>query len=269
MENIIKSQAINSAEELREYLEVKARGHNYYKYYAPKPFIDEIINNHCLYLSTGTNWNDTIDKNEFNSEGSDHLNFALCLSYSRSESVAMWMLYSGNNGCMIDYDSKIIKEVLSTPVISLGYFDGPFIEERSVSSKDFSIRIIDIIYYGESKTEGCYYVKRSDETNQEFNSMIVDDLKLCKKTTAWSYENECRIIVSISSKYKTEKTSHVRVIIDEESINRIKKRVYDSPNTIELAYNPCKLAGKINWNLCRDCKDKCYKKDCLLRNNER
>ena len=83
------------------YLSHKAASHNYYKYYAPKHYIDTILREEAVFLSDGENWNDVCDRERLNNDNR-YKRFALCLSYSRSENVAMWMLYAGNDGCMID-----------------------------------------------------------------------------------------------------------------------------------------------------------------------
>ena len=81
----IKSNSITTSEELVEYLSQKALNHACYKFYSNREKIHNIINTHSVYLSSGQNWNDVIDKENFNPKDSEHINFGLCLSFSKSE----------------------------------------------------------------------------------------------------------------------------------------------------------------------------------------
>lgn len=119
MKKCIKENRIKNVDELKEYLTERAKNHNWHKYYAKRKYISTILENHTVYLSDGRNWNDTLDVENFNNAKSERVNFGLCLSFSKSESVAMWMLYSGNEGGMIDYSQKIINDILATEEIEL------------------------------------------------------------------------------------------------------------------------------------------------------
>lgn len=181
-----KLSMISTTNELKKYLSGKALKHKYYKNYTKLSRVATVFKNHAVYLSNGRNWNDVLDKENFNNELNVYVNFGLCLSYSQSENIAMWMLYSGNDGCMIDYDKTTIKAILDAPTISLGYFDknkGSFQKVELLGRNDFEISIIDVMYYGEPKSiaVGKYYIKRSDEVVNEFDSKLVDGLKFCKK----------------------------------------------------------------------------------------
>ena len=266
LEKEIKKGEFDSADDLFNYLKTKAKKHNYHKYYAPKNYIDDILKNHCLYFSNGKNWNDKIDRDSFNTNDAEFVYFGLCLSYSRSENIAMWMLYSRNNGCMIDYERTLINDILSTGHIALGYFEDNQFKVDSFLSSDFEIIQTDVIYYDDNKDgENYYYVKRSDETNKKFNKELVHGLARCKKTVAWSYENECRIIISIPQKHISPSVTHVKIEFDEKYVEKMKPRIYDSPNATSLTYNESTLAGKINWDLCKDCKEKCMNSECHNR----
>lgn len=249
--------------DLSEYLAKKAINHKNFKYYSKRDRIEGILKNHTVYLSDGRNWNDTKDYKNFNDEKSKTLNFGLCLSFSKSESVAMWMLYSGNDGCMIDYTAELVKSILETETVKLGFFEnGNFevLQTLSKSKKEFSISISDVIYYGESKKgdiDKYYYVRRSGESNDLLKKEIVDEC-FYRKTLPWYYENECRIVVSVPKELLEPNISKYEMAMIEFSetyVDTLQKRVYDSPNNENGTYKPSTLAGNINWNLCRGCKE--------------
>lgn len=244
--------------ELENYLKTKAHNHNQFKYYAERYKIKGILTNHCVYLSDGSNWNDTNDKLTFQNCRKGYTNYALCLSYSLSESVAMWMLYSKNDGAMIDYNKDVIKDIINSEEIELGYFeDDIFISVQKLKKEQFTIELCDMIYYGVNpKDNKTYYVKRSGESSYKCLKNTVDNLTCIRKKLPWSYENECRLIVYItSSNIKDKKRSSiVRIKFSEKHLVNLRKRTYDSPNRVQKEFEDSKLKSEINWNLCSGCK---------------
>lgn len=257
MDKKIKDNLLHTSIDLESYLNHKALNHKNYKFYSSYDKINTIINNKAVYLSDGTNWNDIIDKNNFNSNKNDFMNFGLCLSYSRSENTAMWMLYSGNNGVMIDYNQNAIRNILDTQSINVGFFDNSkkFKCVKTLEKEYFKIQIIDILYYDYSKANDKdeYYVRRSDEVNREFDKVLIDKLSFCKKTLPWSYENECRLIVSINKKYVSNCDTVEIKFSEDFNFETLLERIYDSPNSKKNKFNESYLKNKINWNLCNNC----------------
>lgn len=249
--------SLKTATNLSSYLIEKAKNHKNFKYYSSKNRIEGILENHTVYLSTGSRWNDTTDSENFNNDQLEYKNFGLCLSFSRSESVAMWMLYSRNLGCMIDYSSDVIRSILKTKTVKLGFFENDVFNETEVLSDDkFRVSISDVIYYGKSKKGGedTYYVRRSGESYDQCRKDAVDSLSFYKKTLPWYYENECRIVVSISRKLlRNSKCDTVAIEFPEEYLDKLRERVYDSPNNKKGIYKPSALKNSIDWNLCKDC----------------
>lgn len=262
MEEKIKYNSAVDKNELISYLSERARNHKNYKHYTKAYKIETILNNKAIYLSNGSNWNDLSDKNNFNNNESDVVNFGVCLSFSKSENIAMWMLYSGNEGCMIDYDSKTINDILNTEIVEIGSFiDGSFVPYKKFNKASFEIAIHDILYYGFSQhtdnTSDVVYVKRSDETNKAFPKVKLEGLTFHKKTLPWSYENECRIVVSIDKKLLKNFTGDtVAISISDKLIDGLKKRTYDSPNSKESKYQESSLKNKISWDLCYGCNER-------------
>ena len=119
---------------LENYLQTKGKNHNYFKYYSSRERIEAIIQESALFLSDGNNWNDKCDYVSFNSDDQDYVRFGLCMSFMKSESVAMWMLYAKNNGMMIDFGGNFMREVLKTKVVQMGWWNnGKFMNQKSLT----------------------------------------------------------------------------------------------------------------------------------------
>lgn len=255
--------------DLTEYLKKKGSNHNCYKYYSTISKIVSIRDNKCLYLSQGNNWNDITDRNNFNSSNYKKVNYGMCFSYSRDESVAMWMLYGGikKESGMIDFTKKGIRSVLNTKAISLGYFDqnNNFVIKKVINRENFDLYCIDIIYYSEN---GSYYcITRSDERCFTLTKTVFDKLIGCKKTFPWQYENECRLICSIERDLLDETCKLVRIDLKEMDLGKSCERLYHGPNFSSLNTGntlPSKMDNCIDWDLCDErCK---LKKDIIGTN---
>lgn len=129
---LIKSGQIHNKDELIQYLSKKGNNHYNYRFYSKRERIETILKDHTIYLFDGSNWNDTIDRENFNDTSKECKRFGLCFSFSKSESVAMWMLYSQNDGCMIDYGQNLIKEILQTNTVQLGEFKNNVFQSKKI-----------------------------------------------------------------------------------------------------------------------------------------
>lgn len=252
----IRDSTIVSAEELCAYLTDTANKHHNFKHYTKATYTETIINTHTVYLSNGEKWNDRLDKQNLDKD-QRFVNYVLSFSFSRSENVAMWLLYSGNNGCMIDYPPELIRSLLAANSVILGAFcNGVFVPAKVMNKDDFSISLFDIVYYAESKKQidNLYYVKRSGESNPYFPQQIIDCLSYQKKRLAWSYENECRIVVSIEKSLLGGALYEMAAItFPEDYIPKLSTRIYNSPNLEHGKYNDSVLKTEMNWNLCKNC----------------
>ncbi len=246
---------IGSSDELRGYLREKGENHRYYKYYTcDKKIVDFVLNSHSLYLNKGVNWNDLQDRVNFNQEDSDKYRFGLCTSSAKSENVAMWMLYGKNDGYLIDFSKEIMNECLNSSFIECGKIRNYMFDTDIVlENKDYSIELIDIIYYGETKTDNpnMYYIKRADEVVQECRRDVINRIKYCKKCVPWQYENECRLVVTIDKSIeKMKKCETIKISFDKSNIDKLKQRIYHSPNySGSLVYESSALAGKMQWSI--------------------
>lgn len=89
-----QSNANWTKEEYVKHLREKGKNHTNYKIYSYGTRITDIIDETTLYLSDGQRWNDRIDRDNFCRKDQPR-RFARCFSFSKSENVAMWMLYGG------------------------------------------------------------------------------------------------------------------------------------------------------------------------------
>lgn len=251
--NMLKDNCKNS-KQLFKYLCEKARTHNCYKCYSTLERITKIRDTNALYIGNGSKWNDITDRSDFNDESNEFINFGKSFSFSKEESVAMWMLYGGIHklGGMIDFTQKGINSILETKKIYLGYFDGDdFIEISELSREKFNIFLIDMIYYKENTRS--YYIKRSDESYHNLSKSIFSKLKLCKKAYGWQYENECRLIISINKMFIPKKCDTVKIDLSGMDMGKSFERIYRGPNyPLDDVKNslPSKLADTIDWSLC-------------------
>jgi len=238
---------------LKEYLRLKGKNHNCYKHYGNVKRIENIIKNKEIYLSRGDNWNDVRDKTRFNALP-NIVNFGTCFSFSKEESVAMWMLYGGikKSGAMIDFTKKGISSILNVNSISVGYFESKFEELVKLDRDQFDIYMMDVIYYREM--EKGIYIKRGDEKGYLKNNIKTKDSNYFK-TYPWNYECECRLIVSVDksvAESNLEIATNVRISLEGLDLGKSFERIYKQPGfkgTSKLAFRQSSLSGEIDWDL--------------------
>ena len=247
---------ITGQEDLKNYLRRKGENHRSYKTYSNQRFIREIINEQRIYLNDGSNWNDVADREAFNDEHADYKNYGKCFSFSDSESVAMWMLYGGidNCGAMISFTKRDMKKIFDIDHVILGSFiDGTFVEYSRLNKGFFDIKLVDILYT--RKEKDGYYIKRGNEVRKVIDDKLIQALgKECIKDVAWSYENECRLVVSIKKEYIKKEETVVKIDISSFNFEESFSRVFHSPTFKgEQTYSKSELQGYIDWDLCSSC----------------
>jgi len=264
---------VNNSEVLYSYLKEKAVNHPCYKYYSSLDRIEQnFMRTQSLFLSMGSKWNDRSDFERFNDDQLSIARFGMCFSYSKSESVPMWMLYGGlkHTGAMIDFPPKMMKSIVNdTEKVYLGYFkDGEYKECGNYQSNEFNIFIQDVLYFGDSSKEknmGTYYVKRSDETVDGVSMNVIGDNRIIKKRIGWSYENETRLIVEINKEIINNSDG---IGTNSANTSLIIKIPFDNIQDISLSdkivlapnYNGCSrdyrksnLTRELEWDLCDSC----------------
>ena len=241
---------IQSSEELQELLSRKGRNHKYYKFYTGKiDVIENILLTHALYLSDGNNCNDLNDKERFNSAESDDRRFGMCMCSTMSENIAMWYMYSGKDGAMIDFSADVIKSCLQAEKINLGHFENNrFVLEKTFDRSQFSLEISDIVYFGDAKKGNGKYLKLRDK-GIEVSSDIIQNLHIYKKELPWSYENECRLTVKcrkdLFADYSTIDT--VKIEFDEKLAETLKNRIFLRPGSqTKGSYRRSKMDTSVN-----------------------
>lgn len=243
-----------SKETMIAFLHQTALNHNNFKVYTREERLLSWIENNALYLENGKRWNDTDDRIRFNPEDSSKLRFGLCFSFSKSENVAMWMLYGGmhNKGVMLDLRRKDIKQLLDIEQITLGYWNenGRF-QELDILAKDkFTVELSDMLYC----SEPIATVKRSDTRCDVDDSAIIKSLEWRIKAYPWCYENECRLVISVNKKdISNSDVSTIKINTGKMYQELIENnRIYEAPNNNTSMYQHSRLASRIEWSLCGD-----------------
>lgn len=257
--------------EFLSYLQEKGCNHRSYKMYSTIDIVNSTIDNKALYLSNGYNWNDKVDRENFNNDKLTMMNFGRCFSYSASESVAMWMLYGGmkHRGAMIDFDKISMIEILNkTEQIEVGYFEEEkFISLKVLGKDKFKIQLIDVVYIERKNTDLIARRPMGDiwRIKPESNILNKENYSLVHKSKAWDYEQECRLIVSIE-KEKIEDLANYKKIqmakidlakIDLESVRRIYAPNVLSEDKAKPEFENLKqsiLTDEVEWDLCLNCK---------------
>ena len=253
----LKQHIQNGLSSTIEYLKDTAKRHTYYKFYSEIDKTDTILKQHVLYLSRGDNWNDTSDKKRFNGIDSTYTYFGLCTSYSKHESVAMWMLYGGveNKGAMINFKNKFMENICENKKnIEIGYFNdtGEFREYFILYPEQYELYLQDIIYFCDVEKENMCKVRRHNEVAY-MNCNMVEEISL-RKSYPWKYENECRLILRVKKNRLNEQSKYARLSWDEA--DRTLMTPYLSPN-FDLdeyeSYENSEIGSELEWDLCKRC----------------
>lgn len=245
-------------------LYLKNRTHHCYKFYSTCDRIETVAKERCLYLSDGRTWNDVDDRKLFNPEDSSVINFGICFSFSRSENIAMWMLYGGMNksGALINFTKSMFDlQSSDKPPIKLGTFkNDQFQEYLELSSSDYTVNFWDALYYGKKKkNDNKYSIKHSDDVCNNVALKQFYDSVFLKKNYAWSYENETRLVISFSKSLlnnldiDTVRFPLKRTLKSKELMSRIVL----APNySGAKTYAQSALSKNLDWDLCKNCSKK-------------
>lgn len=260
MEDMDLKNSCSSANDLDRYLSAKAQNHTYYKTYTTADRVRSWMDSDCFYLDDGSRWNDIHDRETFNSQQSSVKRFGRCFSFSRSESVAMWMLYGGmkKKGTMLEFTKSAMKDLIkNTSFVELGnWVDGVFIKAMTLQQGQFDLTLKDILY-ADHHDSNATYIRRSTESYKDASPAVVKQLQHCVKSVAWSYENECRLILTVSKNLlpEVQAVTSVRVPLAGLLKDTDRVRIYCSPNFKgEKPYRTSKISDEVDWDLCYGCK---------------
>ena len=258
------SQSQEHFEEYRDVLSFLAgRGgmHREYKHYATRARIAGILRSGALYLTDGTSWNDKYDREHFNPSFMSTKRFGACFSASSTESVAMWMLYGGmdGNGAMINFDRRTLQGAMGRESYECGWFgtDGKFECIVELPADRLSLRLVDVLYF-QNHADGNVTVGRPsiEGGRHVMDGRAFNGIEQIAKHQSWSYENEVRLVATISKLDLVGKASHVKCVkipIDFDDAF-VAGRVFDSPVSDGGGnYRDSELRGTVDWNLCSGC----------------
>ncbi len=258
------SQSQEHFEEYRDVLSFLAgRGgmHREYKHYATRACIAGILRSGALSLTDGTSWNDKYDREHFNPSFMSTKRFGACFSASSTESVAMWMLYGGmdGNGAMINFDRRTLQGAMGRESYECGWFgtDGKFECVVELPGDRLSLRLVDVLYF-QNHADGNVTVGRPsiEGGRHVMDGRAFNGIEQIAKHQSWSYENEVRLVATISKLDLVGKASHVKCVkipIDFDDAF-VAGRVFDSPVSDGGGnYRDSELRGTVDWNLCSGC----------------
>ena len=235
--------------------------HREYKHYATRARIAGILGGGALYLTDGTSWNDKYDREHFNPSFMSTKRFGACFSASSTESVAMWMLYGGmdGNGAMINFDRRTLQGAMGRESYECGWFgtDGKFECIVELPADRLSLSLVDVLYF-QNHADGNVTVGRPsiEGGRHVIDGRAFNGIEQIAKHQSWSYENEVRLVATISKLDLVGKASHVKCVkipIDFDDAF-VAGRVFDSPVSDGGGnYRDSELRGTVDWNLCSGC----------------
>lgn len=257
----VSQEHLNGYEDLLAFLAAKGETHREYKHYASRSRIEHILSDGAIYLTDGSSWNDKYDREHFNPSFMSTKRFGACFSASSIESIAMWMLYGGisGNGSMINFDRRTLRKAMNHEVYECGYFDaeGKFQCLMELPGEELRLRLVDVLYF-QNHPEGSVTVGRSSMKGGvfELDAKAFNGMGHVAKHRSWSYENEVRLVATISKLNlggKASRVACVKIPIDFDS-SFVKERVFDSPvSDGKGGYRDSELRGTVDWNLCFGC----------------
>ena len=265
---------IKNKEDLVSKLLEKGRNHDKYTFYCDKVGIWKTIEGGLsIRLTNGKHWNDEIDKKNLSNDG--RIRFVKSFTYSKSENIAMWMLYSdpSEEGYMISFTKSIMNKVFEVEKIEVK------VKETNntlctLHKENFNISLIDIVYVGEGEKDNTFALKKSIYGVKSFDASVLDfDLEKDKydyfaKSYGWAYENECRLVIDFDKKYMKNDNvdySNYECYVDlklvlrknyikaflfpNNDLDNIEEDVKSFFENNKISIENSKYKGKINWSL--------------------
>ena len=248
----------NSPEALNRGLRENVLRHKNYNMYTAMDRAMCLLLTGNLYISNGQTWNDKLDRDIMKEQNA----YGICMSCSTIESMAMWMLYSGDqgrNGALIRFLPSVIKEIVESATVELGAFSdkGKFIDNPMVLSReneDFDIFMTDVVYT-DAKDDSGKLTASLWEDHEVMDWSVIRDAGVFHKHYAWSYERECRLIVSLSAEIRkqaeAQKLDTIRIHLSDSARRSLKDRIVRSPVYVGKTDfgQVSTLHGEVDWNL--------------------
>ena len=246
-----------------QYLSEKGRSHQHYRYYSSAGRILRVLSDSSVFLTDGLKWNDQFDSGKFNPPYSGYKRFGTCMSYSKSESIAMWMLYGGKDGdgAMIDFSRETLLDALRASQFEFGHFDknGSFVADKSLDANKVKIDLFDVVYFKKADGQGEQFcLSLPFEPQATVSKLIFDNFGPFTKHESWSYEQEVRLIATVDKISLGNRASvfHCMKLPLRLSNDYTTSRTFNSPTSSLSDFCDSELVGTVDWDLCNGCKYK-------------
>ena len=248
-------------DDILSYLASRGEAHYHYKHYVTRARALSILENNAIFLTDGSKWNDTFDREHFNPKFLTTKRFGTCFSASSEESIAMWMLYGGTdgNGAMIDFDRQTLTSAMQRESFECGTINdlGEFTVITTLPASKVQLDLVDILYFKTGKTNKVEIGRSSLKGGlYKLSTDIFPSIKQLVKHRSWSYENEVRLVATISKLDLEGNASRIKCIKIPLDLDRmfIENRFFDSPVSDDGGcFRESELSGTVEWNLCSSC----------------
>lgn len=219
--------------------------HDHYFIYVDnyKNYLDITKDNFYFFFSKPDNWNDSVDlestKKKDNS--SDFYYFYRCLSYFKSESIAMWHIYAKEKGLCFELSPGPIKQIAELKFDKIELVNKT--ECKDYDFKTYDIEFSNVIYYGEDdKKKGLYVINRStSKTTISENKLNTIKKKYYTKDIGWNYECECRLILKIPKAHISDYGNIIGIKVYLKNNKKHTKICYTSPFAKDIKYDEMKM----------------------------
>lgn len=263
----------------------RAIKHTNYYHYTSLSSVNSILDTKCLLLtSLARKANDGLEKQRYEKLGNNV--FSICFSTGTSESLPLWYLYSGIDGCgaRIEIKKKKLIDLIRSAEISLAETESsdsnkPITgSQKLLSADEYSIICRDILYLGsDPSNEGHYRAKYAGQSvngiTEGTYKAIDDKYKRFVKSLIWFYEKETRLQVEVTNQSLLKPGKNYVISLNIEPVfndlsirlapefGQISVELFEKyPDIKAWAYSKLKkseFAGQVKMRLkekmCKDC----------------
>lgn len=241
---------VNDINVLNKFLKEHFDKHAEFKLYLKDEASTKRTLNNGLSFVFNADWNDLVDKkNCF-----ENVNFIRCLTYSKSENIAMWLIYA-LNGYLLRMTKGIISNLcaqyskqttrpITAPLKILKKGANNENEETGIElgKEDYEFVYQDVVYFGEDEKKNYYAVKKSIYWYEiEKGKLKGLSQNIFAKTYGWSFENECRMVFKV----KNPKAGLIRKL----NCPCLIEIPFESKKNISIFRSPIKKSGETSSEL--------------------
>lgn len=238
--------------------DTQAYKHTNYYHYTSLSKVNKILESKQIWLSSFSKYaNDLNEKKTY--EKLDNNIFSLCFSTGTSESLPLWYLYSGIDGCgvRIGLKKKTMRQLLESSTFLLQPVESEppykaYGKQIELKKEEYKLLFRDIIYIGQdSQKAGYYRAKYNGQVINNLSKEVIDgirgDYQRFVKDLIWFYEKETRIQVEIINKTLLDPAKNYVVALNLDNIyNDISVRLAPEFNDISTEVFG-KYRGINNW----------------------